>query len=189
MAFNFKGVGLPRLVNSTTPNQSSRGGASVRLIVPHTAEGSYAGTVSWLKSPQSNASSHLVLNEDGSEVTQLVGYDRKAWTQSAFNPYCESIECAGYLNPAPKRAGHGKGQEKSLARIIAFRLRKRGLPPRWVQNRNRWSGRGYTRHGDLVPEGGHPNCLIYSGWRWRVFRARVRFEYYRGGFREFWGRD
>ena len=69
-----------------SPNHSSRGSGSSakpQFIVIHTCEGSYAGCWSWLKNSASGVSAHYVVNSTGSEITQLVEEDRKAWHISA----------------------------------------------------------------------------------------------------------
>lgn len=53
--------------------------ARPRLIVLHAdVSGSEAGTIAWLKNPQSKASYHYLVHRDGS-ITQLVADDRRAW--------------------------------------------------------------------------------------------------------------
>lgn len=69
-----------------SPNHSSRGSgdsAKPRYIVIHTCEGSYTGCWSWLKNSSSGVSAHYVVNNTGSEITQLVKESRKAWHISA----------------------------------------------------------------------------------------------------------
>lgn len=180
---------LPRLVLDDTPNKSTPRPLRVRLIVVHTAEGGYKGTVSFLKRTSAQASSTLVLREDGLEATQLVGYDEKPWTQRDFNGMSESIEAAGFLEPdkAKGQVGHSFAQMRSLARIVAFRLRRNDLPCHYVLPSERFTHKGYTRHGDLAPEGGHPFCLLWQGAKWTAFRSLVRWEFMRGGFRKTWG--
>src|SRR5512146_2067496 len=70
---------LPPLVHRKTPNQSSRNGAHVTHIVWHATAGPYLPSISWLCNPAAQASAHLVLREDGSECTQLVRLELKAW--------------------------------------------------------------------------------------------------------------
>lgn len=95
----------------TTPNQSSRGGYKPCLIVWHIADGTFNGTVSWERNPQSQTSSHFVLGKNG-EIAQLVPLTEAAWTQGKVNNpthplvkmrknvnpnlYCISIECEGF---------------------------------------------------------------------------------------------
>lgn len=108
----------------TTPNQSSRGGYKPCLIVWHIADGTFNGTVSWERNPQSQTSSHFVLGKNG-EIAQLVPLTEAAWTQGKVNNpthplvkmrknvnpnlYCISIECEGFWKDTK-----GKLTEKAL---------------------------------------------------------------------------
>ncbi len=62
-----------------SPNHNSRGGKSPRFVVIHTCEGSYSGCVSWLRNSRAGVSAHYVVNDDGSEIAQLVEEERRAW--------------------------------------------------------------------------------------------------------------
>ena len=86
-----------------------------RAVTWHIAEGSLEGTLSWLTSPQSQASAHIVIGRNA-EVYRLVGLDEAAWCQggkcdsdmanpivaqtvhSGINPnlVSYSIECVGF---------------------------------------------------------------------------------------------
>ena len=69
-----------------SPNNSGRpSGSSGKptLVIIHTCEGSYNGCWSWLTQSQSGVSAHYVVNDDGSQISQLVRESRKAWHISA----------------------------------------------------------------------------------------------------------
>lgn len=61
-----------------SPNSSGRT-LDPSMVIVHTCEGSYSGCWSWLTNSSSGVSAHYVVNSDGTEVSQLVGEDRKAW--------------------------------------------------------------------------------------------------------------
>lgn len=61
-----------------SPNQSSRNGARISMIVLHATVGSYAASLAWLCNPSSNASTHYLIRKDG-YINQLVPDDRAAW--------------------------------------------------------------------------------------------------------------
>jgi hypothetical protein len=63
---------------SKSPNVMSRYGWSPDMIVMHVCEGSFAGSVSWLCNPISQASSHYVTGKNG-ELSQLVDLPMAAW--------------------------------------------------------------------------------------------------------------
>jgi N-acetyl-anhydromuramyl-L-alanine amidase AmpD len=104
-----------------SPNHSARPGGATgdpSMVIIHTCEGSYAGCWSWLKNANSGVSAHYVVNNTGSEVTQLVRENRKAWhiataykcdlnsdvdcgkDGSSSNNFTIGIEHAGYANQA-----------------------------------------------------------------------------------------
>src|SRR5712691_4604901 len=85
---------LPELVQRHSPNYSSRHGVTPSLLVYHETAGAYAGAVSWLCNPASQASAHLVVREDGNEATQLVALHDKAWHAVAFNSQSVGVEHA-----------------------------------------------------------------------------------------------
>ena len=61
-----------------SPNTSERT-TDPSMVIVHTCEGSYSGCWSWLTNSRSGVSAHYVVNGDGTEVSQLVSEDRKAW--------------------------------------------------------------------------------------------------------------
>ncbi len=65
-----------------SPNYSSRPGGSIgdpSHVIIHTCEGSYSGCVSWLRNGNAGVSAHYVVNDSGSEISQLVAENKKAW--------------------------------------------------------------------------------------------------------------
>ena len=102
-----------------SPNNSARPGGATgdpSMVIIHTCEGSYSGCWSWLKNANSGVSAHYVVNNTGSEITQLVRENRKAWhigasyncalngdtdcnkSGSSSNNFTIGIEHAGYAN-------------------------------------------------------------------------------------------
>ncbi|PTL84625.1 N-acetylmuramoyl-L-alanine amidase [Vitiosangium sp. GDMCC 1.1324] len=67
-----------------SPNYGSRpSGTDIQLIVIHTCEGSYSSCWSWLTNTAAQASAHYVVNESGSEISQLVAEANRAWHVAA----------------------------------------------------------------------------------------------------------
>ncbi|QSQ21009.1 N-acetylmuramoyl-L-alanine amidase [Pyxidicoccus parkwayensis] len=63
-----------------SPNYNSRpAGTDVSMIVIHTCEGAYSGCWGWLVNPDAGVSAHYVVNESGSEISQLVRESDRAW--------------------------------------------------------------------------------------------------------------
>jgi hypothetical protein len=172
-------VVLAPLVQRRTPNQSSRHGVKVDLLVWHETAGAYAGSVAWLCNPASQASAHLVVREDGGEVTQLVPLSVKAWHAAAYNPRSVGVE---HANVTAK----GYATERQLevsARVFGWLCLHLGVPPRFARG---GSGAGICRHLDLgALGGGHTSCGPGDS-DWHRFLAMVHAEIERGGYRKTW---
>ncbi|MCP3099053.1 N-acetylmuramoyl-L-alanine amidase [Myxococcus sp. K15C18031901] len=107
-----------------SPNYNDRpAGTKVSLIIIHTCEGNYAGCWGWLVNPSAQVSAHYVVNESGSEVSQLVRESNRAWHVGAsydcnlnggtqcglqgvsVNHFSVGIEHAGFASQASFPAG------------------------------------------------------------------------------------
>jgi N-acetyl-anhydromuramyl-L-alanine amidase AmpD len=67
-----------------SPNYGSRpSGTDISMIVIHTCEGGYSGCWSWLTNSSAGASAHYVVNEAGTEISQLVAETNRAWHVAA----------------------------------------------------------------------------------------------------------
>jgi N-acetyl-anhydromuramyl-L-alanine amidase AmpD len=63
-----------------SPNYNARpAGTDISMIIIHTCEGSYSSCWSWLTNTASGVSAHYVVNESGSEISQLVGEANRGW--------------------------------------------------------------------------------------------------------------
>ncbi|QRO00669.1 N-acetylmuramoyl-L-alanine amidase [Archangium violaceum] len=65
-----------------SPNYGARPTGStgdVQIVVIHTCEGSYSSCWSWLTNSASGVSAHYVVNESGSEISQLVREADRGW--------------------------------------------------------------------------------------------------------------
>jgi N-acetyl-anhydromuramyl-L-alanine amidase AmpD len=63
-----------------SPNYNSRpSGTDIWMIVIHTCEGSYSSCWSWLTNSASGVSAHYVVNEQGTEISQLVAEVNRGW--------------------------------------------------------------------------------------------------------------
>jgi len=137
---------LPPLVWKASPNFSQRHGAAVDLVVVHSTEGGYAGSVNWFSQAASGVSAHLVLREDGLEATQMVHFADKAWHAMAFNSRSIGIELAGFA-----AKGLGAPEWESAANIVAWLCHYLHVPAQWARG---GMGTGFCRHYDLGQAGG-----------------------------------
>ena len=171
---------LPKLVQAHTPNQSSRHGTRIDLLVWHETAGSYAGSVAWLENPAAQASAHLVIREDGKEATQLVPLAGKAWHAEAYNARSVGVE---HANTTAK--GYASAVQLAVsARIFGWLCLRLGVPPRWARA---GVGPGICRHLDLgLAGGGHFNCGVHPEAEWLTFLGMVHAEIIRGEYRKTW---
>jgi hypothetical protein len=181
-------LSLPQLSHFLAGNSSSRFGAPIQKVWVHRwGGGSFSGVESWFQNPRSDASAHLVYagetGRDKGKCVQMVGYGRKAWTESFYNRTGVSIECADAMWLGKDPVGFARA-----ARIVAFLLHDNGLPAHWVHGR-RLPLRGFLRHADgLARAGGHTSCPTTDMELWWQFVGRVKREYATGHFRRIWGR-
>lgn len=172
---------LPPLAQRHSPNQSSRHGTKISLLVWHETAGPYAGSVAWLCNPAAQASAHLVVREDGLEATQLVPLSAKAWHAAAYNPQSIGVE---HANTTAK--GYATRQQLEVsARIFGWLCLHFDIPPRWSRA---GATPGVCRHMDLGQAGGgHTQCgPNLDGWR--LFLELLHAEVERGGYRPDWAR-
>ncbi len=79
-------------------NYNASRSAAVSAVAIHTAQGSYAGTISWFKNPSANASAHYVIRSSDGQVTQMVRNAHTAWHVRSQNSFALGIEHEGYVN-------------------------------------------------------------------------------------------
>ncbi|MBJ6982231.1 peptidoglycan recognition family protein [Luteimonas sp. MC1572] len=79
-------------------NYNASRAAAVSAVTLHTAQGSYAGTISWFKNSTSSVSAHYVIRSSDGQVTQMVRNAHTAWHVRNQNSYTLGIEHEGYVN-------------------------------------------------------------------------------------------
>jgi N-acetyl-anhydromuramyl-L-alanine amidase AmpD len=90
----------PPAVWDPSPNYTANRPYTTRIVI-HVTQGSFAGSVSWLKNPQSNASAHYVIRSSDGYIVQLVKEKDKAWHARCWNSFTLGIEHEGYIeNPS-----------------------------------------------------------------------------------------
>jgi hypothetical protein len=145
-----------------SPNYSSRGGSSVRLIVLHTAEG--ARTIESLGNffkGNVQASSHVGADDKVNTIGEYVKRPNKAWTCAEFNPVAIQIELCGFASWSTNewRNNHANMLD-NCAKWIAEEAAYFGLPiTKLNSSQAQGSGRGVCQHVDLGSRGGgHHDC-------------------------------
>jgi N-acetyl-anhydromuramyl-L-alanine amidase AmpD len=161
-----------------SPNTSSRPAGSAgtpSMVVIHTCEGSYSGCWSWLTNSRSGVSAHYVVNNDGSEVSQLVDEDRKAWhigarydcslngstdcdqNGASSNNFTVGIEHAGYAS----QSSWSRGLLSASADLVC------GITDDWGIPIDRYHIVG---HGQLQP---YNRVDPGANWPWTDYLAQV----------------
>ena len=149
-----------------SPNYSSRGGSTVRLIVLHTSEGAttYTSLGSYFANPASQVSSHVGIDDTPGTVGEYVPRDNgKAWTAANANPYSTQAEICtpsgGYLWTTDQWNQH-PNMLANIAAWVAEEAAHFGIPIVRLSAAQAQSGAaGCCQHVDLGSEGGgHVDC-------------------------------
>ena len=145
-----------------SPNYSSRGGATVRLIVLHTAEG--ATTIeslgSFFGNSSSQVSSHTGIDDTPGVIGEYVKRDGKAWTAMNANPVAIQTELCAFAKWSSAEWQKHPDMLENAARWVAEEAKFFGIPiTRLSPAQAQGSGRGVCQHSDLGAWGGsHWDC-------------------------------
>ena len=130
--------------------------------------------------PSFGASSHLGLEPNG-RCEQWVNWDKKAWTQGAFNSVSESVEiiCCNTVQSRAWWMAQPIIKNEILASIVADRLRARGIQARFVDPVGCDMRRaGWTDHEHL--ECGNSHHDVQPNFPYDVFQRQVVKHYNSG---------
>jgi N-acetyl-anhydromuramyl-L-alanine amidase AmpD len=149
-------------------SDASRSPASIDRIVVHVTEGSFWGSVSWLRNPRAHASSHFVVSQGG-KIVQLVNLADIAWHAGHWGTNVRSvgIEHEGFTY-GPQ--GFTQRQYHASAKLAAWAARRSLMPI---------SRRTIIGHHE-VPDGhgGRGGASHHTdpgpNWRWGHYLALVR---------------
>jgi N-acetyl-anhydromuramyl-L-alanine amidase AmpD len=157
-----------------SPNYSTRS-TGIHYVIIHTCESGYSGCWSWLTNTSSQVSAHYVVNESGSEISQLVREASKAWHIGAnydcanngghdcqnngiqANNLTIGIEHGGYASSTSWPAG----QIDASARLSCDISRAHAIP----RDRNHFVG-----HGQLQP---YNRTDPGANWPWTDYLNRI----------------
>jgi N-acetyl-anhydromuramyl-L-alanine amidase AmpD len=149
---------------------------AVHLVIIHTCESNYTSCWSWLVNPGSQVSAHYVVDEDGSEMSQLVLERDRAWHIAALygctlnrghdcwlnevqsNDFTIGIEHAGFVSQDSFPAS----QLEASAALVCDVTRDRGIPRDWQH---------IVGHGQLQPENRTDPGL---NWPWIAYVHRIQ---------------
>jgi N-acetyl-anhydromuramyl-L-alanine amidase AmpD len=150
--------------------QATRVPRQIRFIVIHVTEGSYLGTISWLRNPEAHASVNFVVSRTG-HVQKLVPLHDIAWHAGnwAYNLRSIGIENEGHV---ADRAGFPLAEYKATA-TIAGRVARQSLIP--IDRRHIIGHNQVPDPNDPLQGGGidgHTDPGPY--WNWNLFMKLVR---------------
>lgn len=161
-----------------SPNYNARPTGStggVQMVIIHTCEGNYSGCWSWLTNTAAGASAHYVVNESGSEISQLVRESNRAWHIAATyncslnssvkcglngvssNHFTVGIEHGGFAS----QSSFPVGQIDASARLSCDISKAHGVP------RDRYH---YVAHGQLQP---YNRTDPGPNWPWTDYINRI----------------
>src|SRR5262245_46732260 len=115
-----------QLAANTNYTQAKRPADAIRFIVIHVSEGSFFGTVAWLRDPRAHASANFVVGRDG-KVQELVPLHDIAWHAGnwAVNQRSIGIENVGFTDDP---TGFSPAEYRASARLTAVVARRSLIP-------------------------------------------------------------
>ena len=148
----------------------------ISMVIIHTCEGGYTGCWSWLVNPVSVVSAHYVVNESGSEVSQLVREKDRAW-QIAASYNCtlnQNVDCGmngtqmNHMTIGIEHAGYASqdsfptSQLQKSAQLVCDLTKRQGIPRDSLH---------IVGHGQM-----QPNNRTDPGprWPWNRYIAMIR---------------
>src|SRR5881396_1191531 len=170
---------FPSAIWRPSPNFDQRAADSTgvpHMVIIHTCESNYASCWSWLDNPASQVSAHYVVNEDGSEISQLVREQNRAWHIAALydctlnrghecwrngvqtNHFTIGIEHAGFAS----QDSFPRAQLDHSAALVCDITKDRAIPRDWQHI----VGHGQLQPADRTDPGPH--------WPWIAYIHRVQ---------------
>jgi N-acetyl-anhydromuramyl-L-alanine amidase AmpD len=114
------------LAANTNYTQAQRPAGAIRFVVIHVTEGSFFGTVAWLRDPRAHASANFVVGRDG-KVQELVPLHDIAWHAGnwAVNERSIGIENVGFTDDP---SGFTPAEYRATAKLAAVVARRSLIP-------------------------------------------------------------
>jgi N-acetyl-anhydromuramyl-L-alanine amidase AmpD len=159
-----------RLAAASNFTHAQRKPSAIRFVVIHVNEGSFLGTVSWLRNPEAHASANFVVGRAG-EVQELVPLHDIAWQAGnwAYNLRSVGIENEGVTNSP---SGFTKAEYRSSARLAGVIARRSLIP---IDRRHIIGHYQVPDPNDPLQGGGIDNHTDPGRyWNWRYFLRLVR---------------
>ena len=159
-----------QLAAASNFTQANRKPSAIRFVVIHVSEGSFLGTVSWLRNPEAHASANFVVGRAG-QVQELVPLHDIAWQAGnwAYNVRSVGIENEG-VTGSP--SGFTRPEYRSSARLAAVVARRSLIP---IDRRHIIGHYQVPDPNDPLQGGGLDNHTDPGPyWNWPYFMRLVR---------------
>ena len=159
-----------------SPNFNARATSTISMVIIHTCESNYASCWGWLVDPASQVSAHYVVNENGSEISQLVREKDRAWQIAAYYDCTlnQSYNCAMngvQMNHFTIGIEHGgfaaqdsfpTSQLQASAKLVCDLTKRQGIP----RDSLHIVGHGQMQPNNRTDPGPH--------WPWHRYIGMVR---------------
>jgi hypothetical protein len=163
---------IDQFVPACSSNYSdySRGSGDIDMIVIHTMEGSYSGSISWFQNCSAQVSAHYMVRSSDGQITQMVQEEDVAWHAGDWdtNERSIGIEHEGYIaDPGTWYTDAMYRESAALVRDICDRY---GIP----KDRAHIIGHAEVP-GCSSGSGGGSGCHTDpgSGWDWDYYISLV----------------
>ncbi len=169
------GLDASNAVWRPSPNFNSRSGSNVDFVIIHTCEGVYSGCWGWLVNSASGVSAHYVVNEAGTEISQLVNESDRAWHISAAYDCVnnDNVECnrngtsMNTVSVGIEHAGYASQSTWNSTLIQKSAELTCGITQRQTVPRDRYH---IVAHGKLQPWN---RTDPGANWPWTDYLSRV----------------
>ena len=161
-----------------SPNYNARPTGTigqVGMVIIHDCEGSYSSCWSWLTNSAAQASAHYVVNESGSEISQLVRESDRAWHIAATYDCTlnSSVECwrngysSNHFTVGIEHAGFASQTSWPVGQIDASARLSCDISQAYAIPRDRYH---FVGHGQLQP---YNRTDPGPNWPWTDYLSRI----------------
>lgn len=155
--------------SSANYTDDSRGSGDIDMVVIHTTEGSYSGSISWFQNSSASVSAHYVIRSSDGQITQSVDEADIAWHAGHWDTNARSIgiEHEGYV--ADPGTWYTDSMYRQSAALVADICDRYGIP------KDRSHIIGHYEVPGCSGTGGGSGCHTDpgSGWDWDYYISLV----------------
>ncbi len=160
--------------NYTVANRPSQ--YAINMVVIHTMQGSYAGSISWFQNPAAQASAHYCVSKTG-DITQMVQNKDVAWHAGnwTINTHSIGIEHEGYVTDPN---AYTDAMYKASAALTKWLCDTYGIPKDRQHIIGHYEVPDPNHPGEFGGSGHHTDpCITLDGtqcyWNWSYYMQLV----------------